>query len=74
MNIKIKNETVLSTEMVLRWIMDIVKMGKISQNETCYCYLTTMRISTTESVGISCRKTKKSYIFNVQILECNAKM
>jgi D-mannonate dehydratase len=74
MDIKIKNQTIFHTEIVLNWVMDIVKLGKISQNETCYCYLTTMKISRTEILQISCRKTKKSYIFNIQINEDNAKM
>lgn len=68
MNIKIKNETDLSTEDVLNYVLQIVEMGKVSENNTCYCYLTVLEISKKQEIAISCRKTKTSFLFNVQII------
>jgi hypothetical protein len=69
MNINIKNETLLSSENVFDYVSQVIKMGKISQNETCYCYLVTFKYSNKRAIYVSCRKTRKSYIFNVQMYE-----
>ena len=69
MNIKIINETLLSSETVFNYVTKVIKLGKISQNETCYCYLTTFKFTVKRDVYVSCRKTEKSYIFNVQMYE-----
>jgi hypothetical protein len=69
MNINIKNETLLSSETVFNYIGQVIEAGKISKNETCYCYLTIFKLPKNRELYVSCRKTEKSYIFNVQMYE-----
>lgn len=69
MNINIKNETLLSSTEVFNYVSKVIEMGKISDNETCYCYLTTFKLNEKRTVYVACRKTDKSYIFNIQIYE-----
>jgi hypothetical protein len=69
MNINIKNETLLSSTEVFSYVSKVIESGKISQNKTCYCYLTTFKLTEKRYVYVLCRKTEKSYIFNVQMHE-----
>lgn len=52
--ITIHNDTKLSDEMVVQHVLEVIKMGKISNNETQYCYATTFK----DDVTVFASRTK----------------
>jgi len=58
----IKNNSSLSDEDALYFVLKVVKGGKVSNNNTQYCYISLVKTKTTE-IQIYCDETKSGTCF-----------